>query len=338
MRFRILVALAVLIALPLFCPVTPVFGQVGFISGQVVDSDGNPIKSATIRIESLESSRKYTLKTDKNGRYLHAGVQLGNYRVICEAEGYKPDYRQPVRPGHSRDEPQGIVDFTLVKGKGRLSFDMSEEQQADLQKRQEEAKKQAEKLEKIRAAFDAANTLYNNGQYQEAADAYQQILTQDQGQAVVWAKLAMTYSKLNNNDKAAESYQKAVELDPTNAAYLQNLGSVYAAMGQDDKAREMYQKAAEIGAAGNPKDAAMSFYNMGVTYINSGKNQEAVEALTKAIQYDPTYAEAYYQLGLTLLGLGKMDEALAQLKKYVAMSPNSDNAAVAQELIKQLGG
>jgi len=109
-------------------------------------------------------------------------------------------------------------------------------------------------------------------------------------------------------------------------------------MGNDAKARELYQKAAEIGAAGDPKDAAMSFYNMGVTYINAGKNQEASEALTKAIKFDPTYSEAYYQLGLTLLGLGKMDEALTNLKKYVEMSPQSDNAAVAKELIKQLGG
>ncbi|MEJ2721644.1 MAG: tetratricopeptide repeat protein, partial [bacterium] len=302
------------------------------------DSDGNPIKGATIRIESLDGNRKYKLTTNKKGQYLHAGIQLGNYRVICEADGFKPDYIQPIRPGHTRDEPKAIINFKLVKGSGKLAITMTDDEKASLQKRQEEAKKQAEKLEKIRGDFDAANTLFNNGQYQAAADAYQQILTVDAEQAVVWAKLAQTYTKLNNNEKAAESYQKAVEIDGSNTAYLQNLGSVYASMGQDDKARELYQKAAEIGAASNPKDAAMSFYNMGVTYINAGKNEEASEALTKAIKYDPNYAEAYYQLGLTLLGLGKTDEAIAQLKKYVEMSPNSDNASVAQELIKQLGG
>ncbi|MFZ0426711.1 MAG: tetratricopeptide repeat protein [Acidobacteriota bacterium] len=338
MRSRILVALAVLLALPLIWPATPVLAQVGFVSGTVTDADGNPIKGATIRVEELDGGRKYKLTTNKKGYYLHAGIQMGNYRVICEAEGFRPDYVQPVRPGHTRDEPQGIVNFKMVPGSGTLNFDLTEEDRANMAKRQAELKKQAEKLEKIRGDFDAANTLYNNGQYQEAATAYQQILAEDAEQHVIWAKLGMTYAKLGNDAKAAESYEKAVELDPSNAAYLQNLGSVYASMGDDAKARELYQKAAEIGAAGDPKDAAMSFYNMGVTYINAGKNQEASEALTKAIKFDPTYSEAYYQLGLTLLGLGKMDEALTNLKKYVEMSPQSANAAVAKELIKQLGG
>ena len=338
MRSRILVALVVITALPLVWPATPVFGQVGFFSGTVVDSDGNPIKGATIRIESLGGTHKYKLTTNKKGYYLHAGVQFDDYRVICEAQGFKPDFVQPARPGHTRDEPNAIINFKLMKGSGKLSFDVTEEDRARTLKQQEEAKKQAEKLEKIRGDFDAANMLFNNGQYQQAIDAYQQILTADDSQAVVWAKLAMAYSKVGNSEKAAESYQKAVDIDPNNTAYLQNLGSAYASLGEEEKAREFYQKAAEIGAASNPKDAAMSFYNMGVTYINAGKNQEASEALQKAIKYDPTYAEAYYQLGLTLLGLGKMDEAVTQLKKYIQMAPGADNASVAQELIKQLGG
>lgn len=338
MRSRILVAVLVLITLPLVMPLTPAFGEVGFVSGRVLDADGNPIKGASILIESLDSGRKYKLKTNKNGQYLHAGVQFGSYRIICEAEGFKPDYRPMIHPGHTRDEPQGIIDFHLVKGQGKLMLDLSDEERANLKKQQEEAKKENERLEKIRGEFDAANTLYNNGQYQDAASAFEKILEENGDQSVVWAKLAMTYTKLDNSQKAAASYEKAIELDPQNTAYLQNLGSVYASMGDDAKARELYQKAAEIGAAGDPKDAAMSFYNMGVTYINAGKNQEASDALNKAIKFDPNYAEAYYQLGLTLLGLGKTDEAVTRLKKYLELAPNSENAAVAQELVKQLGG
>jgi tetratricopeptide (TPR) repeat protein len=85
-------------------------------------------------------------------------------------------------------------------------------------------------------------------------------------------------------------------------------------------------------------EAAVSYYNMGVTYINAGKNQDAADVLKKAIEMDPKHAESHYQLGITLIGLNDMEGAMEHLKKYVELSPNSENAPVAKALIEQLGG
>jgi tetratricopeptide (TPR) repeat protein len=76
---------------------------------------------------------------------------------------------------------------------------------------------------------------------------------------------------------------------------------------------------------------------MGVTFINSGKSEEAIEALNKALEADPGYADAHYQLGISMLGTGQMEESADHLKKYLELAPQGPNAEVAKQLVEQLG-
>lgn len=316
------------------------YGQLGFISGDILDEAGSPVADASVRIEGIDNPRKLRLKSDKKGKYLHAGVPIqGTYRVIVEKDGFTTEFVQGVRPGFTRDDERGIVNFTLKAGRsGALNFEMTDEQRAELARQQEEAKKQAEAMEAVRAIFNEGVTAYNAGNYAQAATAFEQASQADPSQAVIWGNLANTYSRLRENDKAIDAYNKAVELDPQNAAYVQNLGSVYAAKGDTEKARELYEKAAGLSATTSPKDAATNYYNMGVTYINAGNNAEAIEALNKALELDPGHSEAHYQLGLSMLGNGQMEECISHLKKYLELAPSGPNAETAKELISQLGG
>ncbi len=134
-----------------------------------------------------------------------------------------------------------------------------------------------------------------------------------------------------------EAYQKAIDLAPEDPTLYQNMGGLYASMGDTEKARELYQKAVSLSAYGDPKDAAVNYYNMGVTFINSGKSEEAIEALNKALEADPAYAEAHYQLGISMLGTGQMEESAGHLKKYLELAPQGPNAEVAKQLVEQLG-
>ncbi len=301
MRMRISSALFVVVVLTLVWPSTSAFAQMGVVSGTVVDQQGEPIKDVIIRIEGMDNPRKYKLKTDKKGHYIHAGVAIqGRYRVIAEKKGYQSTYREGIKPGASTSDERGMVDFQMAKGNaGTLDFEMTDEQREALKQQREEAIKQNEKLEAIKGDFDQGVALFNGGQYEQAVSAFEKVLQTDQTQAVVWANLAAAYAKLNENQKAADAYDKAIAIDPENAGYYQNKASILANMGQADKARELYAKAASLSASLNPTDAAINYYNMGVTYINAGQNQEAADALKKAIELDPNHAESHYQLGIT---------------------------------------
>lgn len=340
MKSRLVYVLFLVCVAWLVVPGDEAYGQLGFISGEVVDEDGKPIQDVTIRIESMDVNRKYKVKTDKKGKYLHAGVSIQSmYRVIAEKEGYQTDYVQGVKPGMGRDEERGIHNFTLQKGTSqKLAFEMTEEERRALENQREEQQQQAEAMAAVRETFNQAVDLYNAGNYEEALKAFLEVSQKELGQPAIWANLGNCYSRLSRNEEALEAYEKAIELEPENPTYYQNKGSIYAAMGDADKAQELYAKAASMSETLDPIEAAVSFYNMGVTYINAGKNQEAADALQKAVELNPNHAESHYQLGITLLGLNDMEGAMEHLKTYLELSPSSENAPVAKALIEQLGG
>jgi tetratricopeptide (TPR) repeat protein len=129
-------------------------------------------------------------------------------------------------------------------------------------------------------------------------------------------------------EQALTVFNAALELDDQQPALWANVGNAHSKLNQNE---------VSLSAYGDPKDAAVNYYNMGVTFINSGKSEEAIEALTKALEADPGYAEAHYQLGISMLGTGQMEESADHLKKYLEVAPQGPNAEVAKQLVEQLG-
>lgn len=98
---------------------------------------------------------------------------------------------------------------------------------------------------------------------------------------------------------ALESINKAIELDPKNAAaYLsRGVGNYYlppAFGGGIDKAIGDFQKAVQL----NPK-LAEGYLWLGLAYRKENKNEEARQALTKAVQLNPDRIWAKQQLEKT---------------------------------------
>ncbi len=317
----------------------PALAQNGAIRGKVTDSDGNPIKDVLVRIEGMNVNRKYKVKTNKKGEYIHIGINLqGLYRVIAEKEGYQPDYISGFKPAFDRGDPGAIVDFTLNEGQARkLAFEMSEEELAAAKKRQEDNEKNAKRNADLQNAFNLGVEAFNASDFETAILNFSKATEVAPDEPNAWANLARSYARSDQHEKAVASYEKAIELNPSDAAYYQNLGTSYAALGQGEKATESYNKSAEISGGADPKAAAASYYNLAVTHINSGRNADAREALEKAIEADPGHSEAHYQLGIVMLGVGDVPAAIQNLKRYLELSPDGPNAAVAQDLVNSLG-
>jgi Flp pilus assembly protein TadD len=331
----------ILTGLMFFWLVGSVYAQVGAMRGFVKDENGNPIEGVTVTIEGIEIRRSYTVKTDKNGRYLHAGIPLqGTYRIVAKKEGFQSDGIQGVRAGFGPDDPdRGPYNFVLKPGAStKLSFEMTPEELEAMKKQQEESEKRRAASAAVQQSFQEGLQFYNLNQFEQAAAAFNRAAEKDPEQVAVWANLGLTYHKMKRLEESLTSYEKALALKPDDAGIYQNMGSVYSDMGQPEKSREMYEKAVNLTAATNPKAAAVQYYNMGVTFINTGKNDEAIEALMKALEADPQHAESHYQLGITYLGVNKMDESIASLKKYLELKPNGEEAETAKALIESLGG
>jgi len=67
--------------------------------------------------------------------------------------------------------------------------------------------------------------------------------------------------------------------------------------------------AAQQGATDAPDGDARALYERGVDAYRDDRDQEAAEALQKAVELDPDFAEAHYRLGLALRATDRKDES-----------------------------
>ena len=96
-----------------------------------------------------------------------------------------------------------------------------------------------------------------------------------------------------------------------------NLGLTFLEKGQAEEALEQFQKALEI----NP-NYAEAHTNLGLAFFQKGQAEEALEQFQKALEINPNNAEAHTNLGNALFRSGQVSEAIAQLQRTVQIYPD----------------
>ena len=76
--------------------------------------------------------------------------------------------------------------------------------------------------------------------------------------------------------------------------------------------------------AGDQKDRAL-FSNRSAAYLASGLFEQALWDAQAAVQLDTTWAKAYYRLGCACMSLNKWHEAVHALKKGIELDPSSSD-------------
>ena len=95
-------------------------------------------------------------------------------------------------------------------------------------------------------------------------------------------------------------------------------GDLVAIYGNDKKAIEFYKKSLEM----EPENS-MVYFNMGVAYGELEKFEEAVAAIDRAIELDPSQGIFYYGRGRIYLMFGDKSKAFEDFK-IAADAGNSD--------------
>lgn len=302
----------------------PGFGQTGGVVGKATKLDGNPCVKCRIVIQRTEIHAVYKTKTNKKGEYIYIGLPLGIYKIILESpEGKQLFYiEQKIGMGNPIQ-----VDFDLPKLLASQKQEQQQEQAADQKAQQERMKRDSEYAKQVRAEqaavkaaqekqakeekeykglkalFDQAKTLYQQKDYTGAVAAFEKALPLAKGKniPIVLSQLANAYHEAKENQKAVDTYQKVLQLTPDDPSLHNNLGSTYADMGKYQEAQAEFEKAAQL----DPTHAAAYYYNIGVIMYNAGKMDEAVESFKKVTQLDPQRADAYFLEGQALIGKAK---------------------------------
>lgn len=350
-QFILVVVVAVIAALCL----PPVFAQAtGTVKGVCTDVEGKPIAGATVEYRSLETGRKYALKTNNKGEFFSLGIAPGKYDVTLSKDG-KELFHFNGFPVTLNDETN-ILNFDLKKEQQRAAQGqgLSPEQLKQQQEQQAKAAKENANIKNLNEKLAASRQAMAAGNFDEAVQAMTEATQLDATKDLIWFTLGDAYSgaakKLAATDrasakleyaKAVEAYQKAIAIKPT-ADYYNNMAQAMAGAGQLDDAVKAYDQAAQL----DPTRASMFYFNKGAVQTNSGKVDDAIESFKKLLAIDPNKADAYYWLGVNLISKATTDPSgkvipapgtAEALNKYLELQPNGPNAEGAKGMLQYIG-
>ena len=345
--------------------VLPARAQFGQMQGLVKDEDGKPFANAVVSIDREDIRGHYEVKTDRNGKFFHAGLPLGRFSVsvkqkngrdfkiggiqtrMSEPASVEIDLQQEVM------RAQAAAEGIQVQG-GANAPKLSEEQMAQIQAAAKERDEQIKKRQALTGKFESGMEAMKAKNYDQAITDLTAAAEVDPTQHVVFAQLGEAYGgkaaaargdeKKQLYEKSMEAYQKALTMKADDASYHNNFALALANSGKLQEAQAELVKAAEL----DPPNGGRYFFNLGAVLINTNHMKEATEAFKKATEADPNFADAYFQLGVTLTGMASVDPSTGAivpapgtkeaLEKYIQLAPTGPNAAAAKSLLETISG
>lgn len=133
------------------CFATTSAAQTARATGTVRDTEGKPIKGATIRATNPDAYPPQVVSaTDDKGRWAIIGLRIGTYTFLVEAPGFLP----VEAPANVRTSASAPLAFTLARDPGPVPGALPPN---------------------IQAQLAAANMLRDQGRIDQAISAYQEI-------------------------------------------------------------------------------------------------------------------------------------------------------------------
>lgn len=276
----------------------------GTIRGTVKDKKGAPIEGVKITIISMSYSIvKITVKSDAKGQFIQVGLQPDYYQLRCEKDGFVPiamEKRVPV--GETVD-----ASFTMEEGLQKMGEPLGEKD------------------------FKRGNDLFKAGQFEAAAEAYEQAILQEPEEPIYLNNLGICYTKLGKYDEGIKAFQAMLKIRPESYSANRSLGELYGLQKKYQEALPFFAKASEV----SPDDPE-AFFNLGACLVNTQDYGRAATAFLRAKDLKPDYAAAYYELGMIFVNQNKKEEAIQHLERFLELSPEDARAATARQLLDYL--
>jgi tetratricopeptide (TPR) repeat protein len=291
----------------------PAAAQTGRIGGTVKDTNGQPIKGATVVAENPASApSSFTATTDDRGRYSMIGLKAGSWKVTASAPGFAPSGGNvPIK---TIGAPMPPVDFTLAPGasgpSGALAGVNTKELQGELAK---------------------ADAMVAAKDYAGAIGVYEGMVAKVPALTALYLQIGGLYRSQKQYDQAIEAYKKVPDGD-TNA----DKAKIEIGMTLLEKNDLAGAEAALMSVAQSTSANKEVFYNLGEVKFAKGETEEAVKYYQRASDIDPNWGKPLFKLGLAKLQKADTAGTLEIMNKLIQVDPNSQEAAQAKALIEQL--
>ncbi|MGQ9617963.1 MAG: tetratricopeptide repeat protein [Candidatus Aminicenantia bacterium] len=124
-----------------------------------------------------------------------------------------------------------------------------------------------------------------------------------------------------NFEDAEKSYKEALSLEPQEPIYLYNLAITLIREGKDDEALTYLQKMLEIQLNSYSANKAVA-----EIYSRKGNYEEAGKFYRKAVELSPNDPDAFYNLGACLKNTSNYKDAMDAFEKAVELKPDFADA------------
>jgi tetratricopeptide (TPR) repeat protein len=193
----------------------------------------------------------------------------------------------------------------------------------------------SEEKQKLGNSFTSrANSLSDQGRYEEALNTYMKALVADPTNYEAINSIGIILGEFERYEEAVKAYDKAIEVlksqnpqDHDLVIMATNKAIDLTELGDYDNAMLSIDAALSI----NPNHADAYLYQ-GDILDRQGKYEEALEAYDKAIALDPNYVDAYNDKGESLSALGKYDEAELEYNKAISLSSSNTTNNMINEI------
>ncbi len=292
----------------------------GRLKGTIVDSKGNPIKDAKIKLKYFDFERNLETISDEKGKWIFIGLGPGGVSVNAEKEGFVTGGIQLAVKGIERNPTQKII----LKTPSEVPTDM-------VAKEDKESKNDLKK----------ANSLFNDKKFERALELYKKFTIMKPNKHEICIYLAHCYLGLKKYNDAISEYNsvlKKINAKTPNAKNNKFIVEIYSGiaevyMNQNNlKDAEIYFKKA---IAINPKDHILT-YTVAEILFNGGKTSDAIKYYELTIKNNPSWPNSYKQIGYAYLNKGDIKNSIKYLKKYLSLEPDSPDAQGIKDVIKSL--
>jgi len=287
-------------------------GAEGRLSGTIVDENGKGIDGVQVTLIVLDTEKSEIKETNKKGRFSFLVVDsTARFGLRMEKSGF-----MTLQEG---------IDIQ-AGGTTRLEWVMKEGSTL------EAAPGTAPEAPPVGSAaaidlYNAAATLYNEGDRAGAVAQFQAALAEDPTLAAAHKAIAEVYLAENSTAEAVASAQKYYELEPDSADAISLLYDALKTAGRAEEGAALLDQLVEK----DPSPAtAKRLFNMALESSKKGQLEGALAGFTRALAVDPSLGQGYLGLADTYLRMGRYDEALEQAEKANTMLPDNIGVPLVQ--------
>jgi tetratricopeptide (TPR) repeat protein len=164
-------------------------------------------------------------------------------------------------------------------------------------------------------SLELASALFESGQFSAAEERFEVLAGQHPESAQAWGGLSLTASRLGDTERAKDAMERLAAM-PGSAEQHEMLARIYGQLRAPAEALRELRAAEKLSPGKSSVEAALAR-----ALITNRQFDEAIVVLTTKVPNLANSSGQLFDLGDALLQTGKIDQAIPKLKRAVELAP-----------------